>query len=493
MSGVNKFFRRFAVQPHAVTEADNASYASDTPTLFIIAPREAITLTSSPDEDSNFIRLEAENKQLRQHIEQLKEESSCSKDLLNQCVTSTESELTRLRAEVASLHTNNDALTNRCEELEHKSHLAQSVLTQHEATTKLELELVTKERDKFRLRCEELTEQSQFNQSIAHDCAAKLRSRDVRIETLQFLNENLRRETIESKPARAQVKAHQTTLQHLRNEVRLSQEHNLRLRAWGCADACPAEQESLTLSRRVETLELDNLALRNGLAEHKARARREMGALTEECNALTEQVRVAETDARCYLKASRVSDELFRMLKAEYDYKVDEVLLERRANEELEKEVLVLSTTTTTAAADGAGKYTMITPTSESSFPTISSPSSTHFPAPQPTEPSLSTTTLQAQIHILTTQLAKATASSTEREKLLDKFKEQQKQLMHSVRQDRQERKELQAKTEALYKENKRNKERFEERLRGRDGRIGELEGLVEGRRGENRGEGREG
>ncbi|KAH7090441.1 hypothetical protein FB567DRAFT_577714 [Paraphoma chrysanthemicola] len=466
MPRVNEFFRRFASQPQAITETHGAFDTLDTPTSVSNAPREAITLRPSPDEDPDFIRLEAENEQLRQRIEQLKDESSCSKDLLNQCVISTESELTHLRTEVASLRTNNRTLTNRCEELEQKSQLAQSVLTQHDATTKLELELASKERDKLRLRCDDLTEQSQVNQSIAHDCAAKLRSSDIKIETLQFLNENLRKENTASQPTRAQITNYHTTIQHLQNQLRLSQEHALRLRAWGCADACPAEQESLTLSRRVETLESENRALRNGLAEHKARARREMGALAEECNALTEQLRVAETDARCYLKASRVSDKLFRMLKAEYDHAIDEALLERVANTELEKHVLVLSSTITTTAAAGEVSTHSVTGTasSESPLPTSSSSSSA----------------LQAQIHILTIRLAKATASSTEREKLLDKFKEQQKQLMHSVKQDRLERKELQDKIEALYRENRRDRERFEERLRRRDG-IGELEGVGSG------------
>jgi hypothetical protein len=392
------------------------------------------------DEDPDFIRLEADNEQLRKRIKELEAESSYNKNLLQKCVVSIEPESDRLRAEVKTLRTANDSLTDRCEELEEKSQLAQSILQQHDATTKLESEALTKERDTLVLRCQELTQQSQFNQSMLHDCTAKLVSKNRELELVRLSKDLYRASSIDSAPALADIAALKNTIRILETNLRRSEEHSSRLRAWGCASPCAAAEESQTLSRRVERLEAQNQSLQDRLAEQNGAARKAVSELAEECNALTEQLRTAETDAQCYLKGMRVGDNLFRILKAEYDNALAQVDLERTASAHLEKQIL--------AAQKTCGA-----------------------------EPSVQEcSALQAQIDALSTQLAKATATATQRETLLETFRQQQAVLVQSVKQDRSEREELKQRIEELHRENEKDRVRVEEKLKGRDRQIEELE-----------------
>jgi hypothetical protein len=434
MSSKVGFFSRFAKPSKA------ASDARDTTTSSFIASRAAISLKPELDEDPDFIRLEADNEQLRKRIKELEAESSYNKDLLQKCVVSTEPEIDCLRAEVNTLRTANDTLTDRCEELEEKSQLAQSILQQHDATTKLESEALTKERDTLLLRCQELTQQSQLNQSMLHDCTAKLASQDRELERVRLSKGLYRASSIDSAPALAEIASLKNTIRILETNLRRSEEHSSRLRAWGCASPCAAEEERQTLSRRVERLEAQNQSLQDRLAEQTSVARKAVSELAEECNTLTEQLRTAETDAQCYLKGMRVGENLFRTLKAEYDNALAQVDLERTANAHLEGQILAAQKT---CGAEPAGQEC---------------------------------SALQSQIDVLTTQLAKAVAAATQRETLLETFRQQQAVLVQSVKQDRSERGQLERRIEELHGENKKDRMRFEGKLKGRDRRIAELE-----------------
>jgi soluble cytochrome b562 len=136
----------------------------------------------------------------------------------------------------------------------------------------------------------------------------------------------------------------------------------------------------------------------------------------------------------------RVGENLFRTLKAEYDNALAQVDLERTANAHLERQILAAQKT---CGAEPAGQEC---------------------------------SALQSQIDVLTTQLAKAVAAATQRETLLETFRQQQAVLVQSVKQDRSERRELERRIEELHRENKRDRVRFEGKLKGRDRRIAELE-----------------
>jgi chromosome segregation ATPase len=83
---------------------------------------------------------------------------------------------------------------------------------------------------------------------------------------------------------------------------------------------------------------------------------------------------------------------------------------------------------------------------------------------------------LERESNVLATQLAKAQAGAGQCEKLVGKFKEQQKQLVTSVRRDGEEWKALQERIRSLHAENSEDRKSFEEKLKRRDSKISDLD-----------------
>ncbi|KAH4345970.1 hypothetical protein HBH98_108780 [Parastagonospora nodorum] len=247
-------------------------------------------------------------------------------------------------------------------------------------------------------RCSELTTQSHLNQAILHQCTSDLFVKDAEIKRL---------------------KAHISALQSSLEDQKAS---CLRLQAMGCSPADPAHELDLLL--RIETLEGENVALKDKLAVQKNRMKSRVKEYADEANDLSTQLRRAEQFARTYAQHLRRSETTCQSLSAEHAHMARELHLEHSANKELQNALLQRSS---------------------------------HA----------------RHVAVLTTQLEKAQACASARANLITKLTQQSEE---GLKVEKGERAKYTDKITFLHEENERDRRRFEAKLTARDKRIRGLE-----------------
>ena len=410
--------------------------SSATRTADTVTPATTAAAASISSDEVDVAKLKAENDQLRKRCDELTVQSKLNQDMLQECISSS-------KIDIDNVKVDNDKLRSRYDELAMQSKLNQDMLEQCVTSSKTDFDNLSNENEKLAGRCEELTVQSQLKQSVIQHFTDDLVAKDTEIKNLGEQVKELQSITPDLNPQNIENKTLQATIQHLQLSLLDQEENYRRLQAMGCGRLPPSNEADLL--RRIETLEFDNSLLQERIDKHKSDTKALVLDYADELNDLSEQLRIAETDAQCYSKQVTLQENTFRTLHAEYDTLVEELNFERTANRDLEKQILSAHSKD---KSSGSGQ-----------------------------EPR----GLELQNDVLATKLAKAQASATEREKLLDKFKTQQQQLIASIAQDREDQARQTQRIATLYSENQNDRKRFEGKLRSRDKRIQGLERKLRG------------
>ncbi|OAK98114.1 hypothetical protein IQ06DRAFT_349833 [Phaeosphaeriaceae sp. SRC1lsM3a] len=378
-------------------------------------------------------KLKAELKKVRQRCEEFKHQSELNQDIMQECVTAS-------KKDVDHLSTENEKLKKRYEHLLTTSEADKDALRQQLASATATAHALTAANKDLKIRCEELTTQSQVDKDMLHITSTELASKTSEVKSLQSSLEHFSsRKSSDVASKDAEIFAHKQTISELQTSLTDLEDKYMRLTAMGCVS--PSSFIDIDLTRRIEMLECDNSVLQEKLDERIADTKARMLDYADELNDLSDQLRIAETDAASYSSQLKMRDSQFKTLKAEYDVVVSELDTSRRTSRQFTSQLL----------------------------------SHSHAPDRDSVE------------GLLAAQLASAHAAAIEREGLVDKFKEQHEVLARAVRREQGEKEELVKRVEEAYAENKEDRKKFEEVLRRRDGRIGELEKIV--KRKEKRGE----
>jgi hypothetical protein len=106
----------------------------------------------------------------------------------------------------------------------------------------------------------------------------------------------------------------------------------------GCSPADPAH--GLDFLLRIETLERENVVLKDKLTVQKNSMKSRVKEYADEANDLSAQLRRAEQSACTYAQQLRLSETTCQSLSAEHAHMARELHLERSANEELQNALL---------------------------------------------------------------------------------------------------------------------------------------------------------
>ncbi|KAH7398995.1 hypothetical protein DE146DRAFT_755982 [Phaeosphaeria sp. MPI-PUGE-AT-0046c] len=384
-----------------------------------------ISHVSSPAQNLDISAVLSENaelrielKKMRQRCEEFKFQSELNQDITHKCVTASKEDVDRLSTE-------NVRLKERYDHLLSTSMADNNALQQQLTCATANAHALIAANKDLKIRCEELTTQSQADRTMLHLISTDLASKTTKVNSLQASLQRFELECCEPSDATAkdaELTAHKKTISTLHTSLTDLQKRYMRLTAMGCVPV--SLSNDIDLNRRIETLEHDNSVLQEKLDQRLEDTKARMLEYADELNDLSDQLRIAETDAASYLLQLEMRNSQFCTLKAEYDVAVGELDGERKASRRFTKEVLAHS---------------------------------------HPDD-------------VLAAQLASAHATALERDRLVEKFREQHEVLARAVRRKQEEKEELVRKVEEAYRENRGDRKKFERMLRARDGRIGELE-----------------
>jgi hypothetical protein len=296
------FFGRLARQPRGSVVLPGAptdtaiGSAVDVPSVAPVVPStpapvqisSPIVEQVSPDHAAELSKLKVENAQLRCRNIDLTQQSELNQLMLQECISSSKSEVHGLTKEIAKLKQ-----SDLC------SNLKVECLTDVVEKLKVTIEDATKQRCQ---RCGDLTIQSDLNQSLVQACNANMQVKDRQIANLSA-----------------------------RLSAQINESKGLQLLGF---TQVPAGNPS-ALQSRIEILEADKLSLQASLDVQVSKNRELARTYGEELDSLTDDWRNASTDAKYFRKQIAMWESSFRTLHAEYTHLTGELHSERTANKKL--------------------------------------------------------------------------------------------------------------------------------------------------------------
>jgi predicted RNase H-like nuclease (RuvC/YqgF family) len=299
-----------------------------------------------------------------------------------------------------------------------------------------ELPKLKEENAQLRIRCEELTAQSQLNQDILHHCTYDLSTKDAELQDLQKTVSQLQTKCISTAGKDAEIMILRSTVEQLQTALEDQQANHIRLQAM-CYPPTKSTHENELLDQ-VEKLSSENAMLHDKLDRRAADTKTRIAEYADELNELSDQLRLAEESTRSYSHKFMMSENICKVLQAERDHTVALLNSQSTANKDLR---------------------------------------SRDFRRSQHTGSEVQA--LRLQNDVLTTQFAQAQSSAIEDWKLIATFKEQHKQLMTTIEQERKDRTTQVDKVHDMYAENTKDRKKFEQKLKAKDRHIQELKSTL--------------
>ena len=318
---VSGFFGRFAkshvsVVPTGVVVAAATGSAVAAPSVAPVTPVTPTTpvpvqaATPTVQEpvlahEAEILKLKAESAQLRARNLDLTQQSELNQEMLQECISSSNSEVEALAQEAKKLQQ-----LNAC------SNLTVECLTDTVEKLKETIEDLNKPCN----RCKDLTTQSEFNQHLVQAYTSDMQDKNSEITNLKCTFK------AEISNLHSQIQTLESRLESQVNEGNLLQYVGFT--------SCPTGDPTTHLLR-IESLEAENAALSNKLSAQVTKTKALALDLGREVNDLTTLWRNAHSDTKYRTKQLSASENLFRALHAEFQLLQSELDLERSANKKM--------------------------------------------------------------------------------------------------------------------------------------------------------------
>jgi hypothetical protein len=370
------FFNKFTRQARGHSVSASVQVAATTASA--VAVRTApVTIPTTPapqlptspadsttSSNADILKHKAENEQLRNRCAELTEQSKLNQDMLQECISGSNTDIDNLISEVSKLKQDNKEANKpctRCDELVQQSQLNQEMLAECTFVSKIEVDKLTAQLARQKLRiftsetqvqrlinqvtkleshpeqvfiqcttCDVLNEQFRLNQDLLWACTKDSDAKDSQIALLKQQLAILRSNVSDMPADKAEIKTLRAKVSDLEARLDSQVTDNRNLQLAGFAPA--PEFDQFELLSRIETLETDDLGLQDALDKLKSKTKSLVLEYSEEANDLTDKLRTAKTDAKYYHQRATASEALFRSAHTQYTHLAGELQVERTAN-----------------------------------------------------------------------------------------------------------------------------------------------------------------
>jgi hypothetical protein len=260
----------------------------------------------------------------RQHTTEVDAPSPPPVDVVSQVTTSTPGPLLIRRSapprdgEVLSkLQSENDQLRRCCDELSMRSQLNQEMLQDCVTSTKTDVDNLTATNKKLSKQCEELGMKVAMDKNVFVRCTVALAQKNDETKALKLTIRVLQTRPVMSVSTENETLTLKSTIAKLSQDLTNLDEKYMRLQSFGYVTTPTAN--AINPLYRVAALSAENTALQDILTTKSVATRTPVLDYAMELNDLSDHLRATESDAKIYHAQLALMRPTFRVLKAELD------------------------------------------------------------------------------------------------------------------------------------------------------------------------------